>query len=408
MSKEKLLKPFTNDSQIFQNLSILLEKNVDQLLLSRVTDLHDVEEEITFYLDVLISYLRSDVISLETIITRFNLILSSRNNANCENYLFAEILNKLSEVRLAIRKKTLNVQQLNELNQYSQISSCVVKGELAMVCGMGYDNLRMYSEAKECYIRSAYEFGVAGLPKRSLRAQFNAVTAESKINSEKRFIVDYHYVIQRSTELGVSDLAGICANNISREYQLIGALGPALKYSNQAVEILQRSFFGSINYYLALVHRCHLYLQLENWKKAFSDYEEALASPFPEIKSSLDALNIFMNPEKEKQRMCQSSSSEHFTFSWHERVSVFKKQIVANKLTDLEGKLIFILSKAPRTYHELIESMYEDNLDFESKYSRLRVLLTRIRKKLPGVIDLIDGKYQLTLNEPELLRFGIL
>lgn len=407
MNPQKNNELINSQNEIDKDFSVLLEQNLDQLINSSLIHPLRKETEVNFYREFLVSYFRSDSESMEQSLLSFGRELTS-SHSNGRPSLRIEAIAKLSELRLSIRKNTLALKQIEELQSYQNKINLLYDGEIKMVSGLALEKLQLYQAAYESYRESACLFKAMGLLKRSLRAQFNTVTAASKVHPQKRFIVDYHHIMDQASSLGISDLAGICANNISREYQMLGALGPALTYANQAVEVLRKSFFGSVNYYLALTHRCHIYLNMENWKKAFSDYEEALISPFPEIHASLEALNVFMNPFESKDHLDQPHIQNHLTFSWRERIQGFKNNYSENKLTDLEERLVYILSQCPHSYDELMEALYEEQSDFDSKYARLRVLLARVRKKLPGVIDLVSGKYQLTLNEPELDRFGIL
>ena len=71
------------------------------------------------------------------------------------------------------------------------------------------------------------------------------------------------------------------------------------------------------------------------------------------------------------------------------------QEAVPRRLTRLENRLLEQLIEAPKTKFELVESLYGMGQDFSSAENRLKVLISRLRKKHPGTISLVSSKYSL-------------
>ena len=65
-------------------------------------------------------------------------------------------------------------------------------------------------------------------------------------------------------------------------------------------------------------------------------------------------------------------------------------------MTQNETKLIDLLLTGPKTKDELVNLMYGDKLSYESAENRLRVLISRIRKKNKKLIESSQGIYRIS------------
>ncbi len=384
----------------------VIESSVEQLLLSSLNNLPVLIEEIALYRDVLVAYLRADLESLEKYIS----LLELNSFKSSVNYY--ALISKITKIRYAIRKKTCSREIIEEFTSDCNadthiIDNPILLGEIYFIAALAYEGLAMHSEAKFYYDLAGPIFFSIDAPKRSLIANFNSLAATSKIYSSKHFIVDYRLLIEKAKSLHVEILVGIGYNNISREYQLMGANNIALRFANQAVHHLNTHYPGSINYFLALIQRCHLYLESKQWRNAFSDFEEIDCSPFLEIKQSAEVLTYFMkqktfdNQVPEEQVDFMPSVLTNLTFSWKERLNQFIDFEDIKKLSETEEQLVQVLAEQPLTTYDIIEKLYGTKIDFNSAHIRVRTLLTRLRRKKPNLIIYQNGTY--VLNEDFIL-----
>jgi tetratricopeptide (TPR) repeat protein len=211
----------------------------------------------------------------------------------------------------------------------------------------------------------------------------------------KRLISDYFFVHNKALEVGEKSVAGLALQNISREYQKMGAVRLALKTIQQSIDLLS-SEHGSLNYYLSLVHRCQLFFQSGRREEALLDYESCKVASFLEIQGAVEVLKPYYEGSSVPQDLAPEVEKS-LTPTWKER-TLEPIQISAGESADftrLESDLIRALSSGPKDKFELMQALYGDRLDLDVMENRLKNLLARARKKLPKLIDLEDGKYKI-------------
>ncbi|MNU07531.1 hypothetical protein D3C72_2531640 [compost metagenome] len=64
-------------------------------------------------------------------------------------------------------------------------------------------------------------------------------------------------------------------------------------------------------------------------------------------------------------------------------------------MTDLEERIVALLSSKPRDKYKLIEDLYGDRIEINAAENRLKNLLNRLRKKIPGRIVFENGLYKI-------------
>jgi hypothetical protein len=84
--------------------------------------------------------------------------------------------------------------------------------------------------------------------------------------------------------------------------------------------------------------------------------------------------------------------------SSRERLMAHQKGSELEQLTALESRLIQLLSDGRKTKYDLIERLYESSIDFSSREARFKNVLSRLKKKRPGLIVLDEGYYR--ISEP--------
>lgn len=353
------------------NLQQVIESNLRELLETK----RKASAITVFYLDVLISYLKGDTQTLQQL-------------ANTPNIQDPE--KTAAKLRLQIRTRSIQEVLLEHTIRLAESTSDLVwRGELYFILALAYEVSAKDHEARDFFKLSSETLELAGCRKKSLKAFANYIAAETRANPEKKLIVEYDYVYRKAKQLKELGVAGMALNNISREYQRAGALNLALKTVTRAIACLKQDF-GSLHYYLAIVHRAHVLLDLKREREASLDLEQAATSDFPEIKEAVKILQKLYS-----QNANTSITTNLTNFTWRERITEGPTETNTPQFSETEEKVVRLLATGSYDKFEIIEHLYGKTVDFESAENRFKNLIGRIRKKQPGLIAFSDGKYQI-------------
>ncbi|MCX6123460.1 MAG: hypothetical protein NTV34_01720, partial [Proteobacteria bacterium] len=204
--------------------------------------------------------------------------------------------------------------------------------------------------------------------KKAVKAEHNAIATQSRLDPTARLLIEYQGVAVKAEVIGEPVVQANAELNLSREYQMIGALQIALRHANVAVDLTRRYQRGGLQYFLSMAHRCHLYLDLNQRKLAGIDYEELQTSSFPEAIACAQVLQ----KQLQSPIYVKISTKGHalMTASWIER----NAKLAAERF-------------------ELIRELFGSSGDIFSLENRLKQILFRVRKKAPGLIEYKDNKY---------------
>lgn len=269
-------------------------------------------------------------------------------------------------------------------------------GETQFVTAYALELSEEHEKAKILYLKAANHFDSIGAKRRSVKARFNALCAESCIDPlSKRLIPDYFFLAQQAEAVGEYGILGCAYNNISREYQRLGAFALALKYSDAALAAQSKQDFGTVHYYLSVVHRAHLLFQLGFRDDARICLEEAQNTDFQEVKAAAAAIREMLGD----RQALKGGLEQSLLYTWRERRNEKwspAKSLPEEPLTEIETRLVEGLSQQPMSRLEIGEYLYGSALDPFVVENRVKVLLNRIRGKRRGIIILSEGKYHLT------------
>lgn len=353
----------------------LFEANLEELF--ELENLNIIQNKLgCHYLQVMKSYLRGDCHTLAAL-------------HPIDTSAESEFINILIKVRHDILASKIQRNVVEQLNKYCEKDGLIDQfsywlGEISFVVAMAYLELKDYENAKK-YYRIAYrEFDSIGAKKKAVKSLLNVLVAESRADNSKKLLIDYQFVAKKALSAHDSIVAGICYMNISREIQLIGSLNVSLKFINKSIECLQ-SDHGTTHYYSAILHRCHVLLELGRNFEARLDYEEASMSPYIHIKEAIKLLDLMFHKNKIKNSELQINT-EKLDPTWRGRLKDFLHKKQYAKLSDLESTLIEYLLEKNRSKDELIELLYGKKIDYPAAENRFRVLMSRLRKRHPGLI----------------------
>lgn len=368
----------------------VLSANVHQL--NEITRCFDFSAEVRFYAKVLLSYLQRNVIEMEYLFKN-----QEKELVEIKSSTNFKILNILTQARIQIRNKNVEQKTIEELQQYAKLES-LYRGELFFVIGLCYDSQNELHEARKSFNSASFYFENQGIFVKQFKCYTNAISCESRLYPFENFIPQYEFIIKKAIELNDHLVAGTNLNNISYEYEQIGALRAALQYSIEALNILDKYGYRSINYYFALVQRCNLYIKLDRLYEAQLDYEKSLACPFLELKEILNVLGTRLGYHENK-----NENTNALTIAWklkmQKRINKYGKNKTTDQpLTEIEEKIVKLISTTPLTLNEIGIKLYGDLVDHSSIENRIKVFLSKIRKKREGLILISEGRYSLSSN----------
>ena len=174
----------------------------------------------------------------------------------------------------------------------------------------------------------------------------------------------------------------------------MGAMELALATVEDAIQTLNRTHFGTYQYYMAVAHRSHVRADLGHKALARRDYEEVAYAQLREatdfarnLRVVLEARDVFVNEPP------VAASSLPVPPTWQKRVT---GEVEAEEvLTELEDRLIGLLAAGPKTKDELIEALYGNKGDYLIFENRLKQHLHRLRRKRSDLVGRQAGKYVL-------------
>lgn len=294
-----------------------------------------------------------------------------------------------AELRIAIRIREPKQSLLKKAQDLFPSLSNSWQGEFAFIIAKTYEITEDKTEASKWYKASANAFEKSKVFKKSIRAFQNHLAIENQMNPERKFISEFFYVFRKAKTIKEFGVAGISLMNISREYERHGGHKAALKYINRAIPYLEHDA-GQSHYYLALVHRCHIFYSLDRIAEAEQDYESAKISPHQEVKAALTAIDQIFRNQKNSEEI------KNLTPGWKNRLQNKNQP----KLGDQESQFIEYISKSPRDKFEIIEHLYGNIINLEQAENRFKNLLSRVRKKYPSLFIFEDGKYKISEVTP--------
>lgn len=333
------------------------------------------------YVEILVLYLKGDNVGLR----------------HCLAQAPNELLRLLGRIRLQIMNFAIHPPDLRLLEAWGDrhgFENNLWEGETMFLLGLAWCEAGEYERSKKFYMNAHRLFWREGVKKKALKALLNSVVAESRLNKEKKLIVDYFFVAQKAMETGDSIVAGICHLNIAQEYRKMGALESALRSINKAIDFMQADR-GINHFYFSILERCHIYIELDRFSEARLDYQIAQEAPFPEIQEGLKVIDTLLGNHS-------LIDEERLDPSWKSRLHEIRVGRKRVSFTKMESRLLELLSAGTVTKEHLMTSLYGDRIDFAVRENRFKVLLSRMRKKAPSLIITSEAGYHLE-NEAFLL-----
>jgi len=356
------------------------------------------EKVYELYARVLYAYLKNDQDQLKSVIDLLVCVRHVEGDGRAQDFKCAHCLvQKISILRLQIRNKSVDFSFLKNLEMEAEnFEETVWRAEAFFVMALAYGQLNNYEAASCYYHKAASLFNESGLKKKSVKSFFNHIVAESRRFPEARLIIEYQQVAKLAKDAGEFDVAGLALLNISREYQKIKSLLLALQLCEQAIHCFAANV-GTLHFDQAILHKCHILIDLERFGEARMEYERAKMSSFAEIQEGLVVIDAIL----ENKPLGGSVYFQNLTPTWRERLSHLMqgdsvRKESAEPLSDLESQLVRHVAEKARDKFELIYLLYGDTAEFSLLEDRFKDLLKRVRKKRPELIIYENKLYRLS------------
>ncbi len=293
-------------------------------------------------------------------------------------------------LRLQIREQNLNSVYLTQISEVELPG--VLEAEKNFSLGVAWEACGNDRMAHNSFVKGFALYRAHDCPRKSLRAFYNSVAADSRIFPYKSFVGDYQTIIELSRNLKELSFEGMALCMLSREYQMVGVFDKALEMVTRAIDCLE-SERGTIHYYHALLHKAHVLKDLGRHGEILPLLKESELATFPAIRAA--------------RCLIEASISETSTWdpkleadllpTWRNRMPALLPEHTMlgefHQLSTLEEQLLRLIYNGPIEKWELIERIYPEKTDPLVLENRFKALLARLRKKYPEDILCINGRY---------------
>lgn len=373
-----------------EKLKQILDANLEELLEHKLFT-SGLSYPVECYLNILVNYLKADMSELEAWTKRVNELYLQDSDV-----IEVKGIHLCTQVRYQIRKGTLLPLELAKLENTELPTPW--GHELKLVLGLAYLRLNLFEQSAHFFEQSYKLYSAYGCKRKALIAYQNHVVSKLNLNPKNSYLAEWSFLVKLARKEKVTSMEGGALINLSREYQNIGSFEPALKTIDEALDSLSEST-GTYQYYLALFQRCDLLIELGRNKEALATYQRGKLCPFEELKPSLQILESKINADKTLSHIALPES-----LPWKERMDELKNGIKVKQPGNLVQLLLSELEKEPQDKFSLIEKLYPENIDFDVKDNRFKVLLSKVRKQYPGLVIKQNDLYSLEMTNAWLKK----
>jgi hypothetical protein len=346
----------------------LLDSNLEELINQSLVD---SENKFKVYRSILIAFFKGESETLLSISSQ----LSQKSPEKT-----------LALYRYRLRTKTSRPYMIEELQNESSSWQDPWKVEAFFTISM----IAADNNLNESYLKfsqkSSNLLESLGSKKKSCLAMLNVLVAKTRMNPNLHLIPEYNFLFKLSRKRKSFKVAGICLQNIAKEYLELGALQLSLNFVNKSIQYLDREY-GSMNYFLALAQKAHTLMMLDRPVETQKVLQVLKLSRYPEVLEAARVIEYKLGKLK-KEEITRGNLTE----AWTNLLEIGPNV----KLGELEQKVIKTLSQDSLTRYELMVKIYGTNISHESAENRLKNLMNRIKKNVPGLIIFHNGKYRLS------------
>ncbi len=342
------------------------------------------------YCKVLVAFLSSDHSSLQS------LCRDLENLANQTQTLELVVLFHLAKIRLSIRQRTVDLEMLRNLIglMYMPVRE-PLQSEGYFVIARGQEVLAQHANAARFYDKSHIGFQKCGAHRKSMKALFNSLANQTRIDPSLSYISDYKKLCYLARRVKDNGTMAVALMNISREFESLADFNLSLKYATRAITFLQNDM-GTLQYFMSLVHRAHLYLSLNQLSEAQRDLDRARRSEHIEIQAAVKYLTLQISGSLENT--LTPADFKNMTKCWQERVidNHYNKERGNDVLSKNEKRVRDVLSHGPHPRNALTDILRGSAKEPEFLLLRLKALFHRLRTQCKELVAFENGTFKLS------------
>lgn len=298
----------------------------------------------------------------------------------------------ITKLRFAVCTGNLKRQIIHDLRD--RLPKDHWAAEALFVIAYAYGEMEDWFMSESFYRRANESLKEINCQRKALKALQNLVATNTSIDKTRRNIDDYLLIAKKAVQLKEYGAASMAYANIAREFQVLGLMSLAQRYSVRAMA-LSRHERQSLQHYLVCLNRAHICLDLNRLTEFFALIEYCKNTSFREINGGIEVLLAIATKKSSSQFRLNKGS--RLLDEWKFRIKSAKKQSRIS-LGKLERKLLILLSHKACSKVEILDHLYGSRLDLVTKDERFKSLVKSLRKKVPDLILFDKNKYGFTLQ----------
>jgi tetratricopeptide (TPR) repeat protein len=377
-----LVSPALEDPRDQRALADLLALSLNGLREYTRKHAHTLRFPLNLYADVLLCHLTADASGLRA--------LCARTEKIATQFPQWAFLYEICLLRLALHTPE-SPPALSETRPPHPLwagERAFVRGAIEIQHGRWTRAAKLYDEAEQFYLSG-------GAPKKALRAQQNAHAARAETQPDRAKVLQgLERMLRRARALKDWSVAGFTLHNMSIEYQRLGLSTDARGASRKAIKFLTRAEEHGQMHAQALAQLIDVLLE---------------AGKYTEGNALWDVLHAFNHPAAgeltgmlEQKYMGAPPPEDGWTEGWRHLPPAWRSKLnpsspLCHEVTSGEAAIVRKLISTALTPEELMRAVYGPRIPIASARKRLSTLVSRLRKRIPGSIELRDGRYTLSL-----------
>ncbi|MGE0615912.1 MAG: hypothetical protein AB7P04_09740 [Bacteriovoracia bacterium] len=266
-------------------------------------------------------------------------------------------------------------------------------GEVLYVSGLAWETAGELAIARDFFRRAATALEQIGASRKSLQSFFHFVAVDQKLSPEKSPVAELEFIAQRALHAGYPALAGTALGQVALEYEKAASFEVMLQYWRDSATYLEAEN-GSREFYQARLH-FGFALAVNGYRAdALRELRRTDVAFDPEIRGAREVLGRILRADYRERPFLGTPDP-----IWRARYRACAeraKQAIARfyGARGLEARLLQEIQGGPKTKHELIETLYGTQIDYFSGENRLKNVISRLRRRLPGVLSFHEGRYR--------------
>ena len=281
----------------------------------------------------------------------------------------------------------------------SQKTSAPWSGEIAFLRARGHEIRGELPEAVQEYQTALEALQAGGSTRKAIKSAFNAIILElAQIPAPGRTLVEFRQMVmiaERAGEFGVMIQA---AQNLAWELERVGARKLGIRLLQQALtQVSDR--LG--NYDRISAHALLHDFLLQEGRSSEAEYERELvqAAPFPEMHRAVAlSQQAWEQPGALGERL-PHNLLETLNPAWRARWNVrMREPTPPQELAEIEQHTIEVLLEGSLDRDAFINAIFRSGLPVDVELSRFKRHLSRLRSKVPDLIEFVNERYGIVLN----------